>query len=115
MFDRPFHAYQVGERWQSGARTITETDLMLFSSLSGDWNPLHTDREWAEKNPFVQPHGLLGLWVVPGLILNRKLLCPVTVPMGCCLCSPLRLAFEVGRKILTHWMKIAKQIGGQVT
>ncbi|MBA2441845.1 MAG: dehydratase, partial [Rubrobacter sp.] len=28
-------------------RTITETDLVSFSMLSGDWFPLHTDAGYA--------------------------------------------------------------------
>jgi 3-hydroxybutyryl-CoA dehydratase len=43
----------VGATTASAARTITEADIVLFSGLSGDYSPLHTDEEWARANtPF---------------------------------------------------------------
>jgi len=43
----------VGTTTVSAARTITEADMVLFSGLSGDYSPLHTDEEWARANtPF---------------------------------------------------------------
>ena len=53
----------------SPARTITESDVALFAGLSGDYNPLHTDAEFARGTPFGRPiaHGLLGLSVASGL------------------------------------------------
>lgn len=41
----------------------------MFAALSGDWYPLHTDKEWAAKTPFGQriAHGLLVLSVCSGL------------------------------------------------
>jgi len=47
MFDKYFDELNIGERWESRGRTITETDLVLFSAFTGDWYPLHTDKEWA--------------------------------------------------------------------
>ncbi len=130
MFDRPFHAYQVGERWQSGTRTITETDLMLFSSLSGDWNPLHTDREWAAKSPFGQriAHGLLVLSVATGLMrLKPEIVVAFYGIDGVRFVAPtyigdtLRVTLEVRALeekskggVITCWMNIAKQSGEAV-
>lgn len=60
-----FEDYQVGEVFVSPGRTITETDIVLFSAFTGDWHPLHTDVEYAAKTPFKGriAHGLLGLVV----------------------------------------------------
>ena len=44
-----FDDIQVGETWTSGARTITETDIVLFAGLTGDYNPLHVDEEFAKR------------------------------------------------------------------
>lgn len=35
----------------------------MFSAFSGDWYPLHSDKEWAQKSPFGQriAHGMLVL------------------------------------------------------
>jgi len=73
MFDRPFGHYRVGERWISRGRTVTEADLVWFAAFSGDWYPLHTDREWARAGPFGQriAHGMLVLSVATGLMVFR--------------------------------------------
>lgn len=47
-----FDDFEVGRHWTSPARTITEADLTLFAGLSGDFNPLHTDEEFAKKTVF---------------------------------------------------------------
>lgn len=41
--------------------TITEDDIRQFGKLSGDFNPLHFDEEWARKTQFGGriAHGLL--------------------------------------------------------
>ncbi|EED99754.1 MaoC domain protein dehydratase [Burkholderia multivorans CGD1] len=53
----------------SPARTITETDVVTFSWLSGDVNPMHTDAEYSAKSALGQriAHGALGLSVSTGL------------------------------------------------
>jgi len=60
----------VGDEWESPRRTVTETDVVLFAGLSGDFNALHVDHSAAEGNPFGRPvaHGLLGLAIASGLI-----------------------------------------------
>jgi 3-hydroxybutyryl-CoA dehydratase len=59
----------VGDEWESPRRTITESDVVLFAGLSGDFNPLHVDQSSAKNNPFGRPvaHGLLGLAISTGL------------------------------------------------
>lgn len=61
--------FKAGEVMESPARTITESDVMAFAGLSGDYNPIHTDAEFAATTPFGQriAHGLLGLAVLSGL------------------------------------------------
>ncbi|MBE3588454.1 MAG: dehydratase [Thermoanaerobacteraceae bacterium] len=70
MFDKYFDELQVGDRWQSRGRTITETDLVMFAAFSGDWYPLHTDKEWAAQTIFKEriAHGMLVLSVATGLL-----------------------------------------------
>lgn len=71
MLDRYFDQINVGDTWISRGRTITETDLVLFSAFTGDWYPLHTDVEYAAKTPFGQriAHGMLVLSVGTGLLV----------------------------------------------
>jgi len=64
-----FDDLEVGDEWESPARTVTETDIVLFAGLSGDHNPLHSDYELAKTGPFGRPvaHGLLTLAIATGL------------------------------------------------
>ena len=62
----------VGDEWESPGRTITETDVVLFAGLSGDFNPLHCNHQLSEQGPFGKPiaHGLLVLAIAIGLSSN---------------------------------------------
>jgi acyl dehydratase len=64
-----FSDFQVGQRFVSGGRTITEADVVNFAGISGDYNPLHTDQSFAEKTPFGQriAHGMLAASISTGL------------------------------------------------
>jgi len=64
-----FEEFEIGDTVESASRTITETDIVLFAGLSGDYNQLHTDAEFAKTTPFGEriAHGLLGLAVASGL------------------------------------------------
>ncbi len=64
-----FEEFEIGYTAETPSRTITETDVVLFAGLSGDYNQLHTDAEFAKGTPFGEriAHGLLGLAVVSGL------------------------------------------------
>ena len=42
---------QIGEE-ASFSKTITETDVYLFAGISGDFNPLHLNEEFARLTPF---------------------------------------------------------------
>lgn len=69
MINKWFDELEVGETTRSPARTITEADVVQFAMLSGDWNPLHADVEYAAAGPFGQriAHGMLLLAVASGL------------------------------------------------
>ena len=64
-----FDDVEVGQRWSSPARTLTESDVVNFASMTGDYDPLHVDHESAAKSIYRKPiaHGLLGLSWVAGL------------------------------------------------
>jgi len=67
-----FEEFQVGQSITSQGRTVTEADVVAFAALSGDWNPMHTDAEFAARHPFGQrvAHGLLGLAIASGLAVR---------------------------------------------
>ncbi len=66
---RYFDEIAVGEEYESPGRTITETDIVIFAGLSGDYNILHTDAEFMKQSQFGEriAHGLLGLAIQAGL------------------------------------------------
>jgi len=66
---RYYEDIEVGEAYESPGRTVTETDLVLFAGLSGDYNVLHTDAEFMKTSIFGEriAHGLLGLAIQSGL------------------------------------------------
>lgn len=65
-----FDDFKVGEIALTRARTITETDIVNFAALTGDWYPLHTDVEYSKKGPFGEriAHGMLILSIANGLM-----------------------------------------------
>ena len=67
--ERFYEDLEVGEEYESPGRTITEADIVNFSSISGDWSPVHCDEEYCKRTPYKTriAHGLLGLAVVEGL------------------------------------------------
>jgi acyl dehydratase len=65
-----FDRLEVGSGFRSRGRTITEADLVSFSTLTGDFHPLHTDAEWAAESEFSGriAHGMLLLSYCVGLV-----------------------------------------------
>ena len=66
---RYFEEFQIGDALETRGRTITESDVVQFAGLSGDYNQLHTDAEYAREAMFGEriAHGLLGLSIASGL------------------------------------------------
>lgn len=44
------------------ARTVSEADIVAYAALSGDYNPVHIDRDYAANTPFREriAHGILS-------------------------------------------------------
>jgi 3-hydroxybutyryl-CoA dehydratase len=74
MNDNPmaldFDRLELGARFTSQGRTITESDLVSFSALTGDWHPQHADADWAAASPFGEriAHGMLVLSYALGML-----------------------------------------------
>lgn len=64
-----YEEFEVGQQFVSVGRTITESDLVDYASLGGDWTELHTNSEYAEEQHFGQrvAHGPLTLTIAMGL------------------------------------------------
>jgi len=65
-----FDRLEPGTGFRSRGRTITETDLVSFATLTGDFHPVHTDAEWAAESLFGGriAHGALLLSYCVGLV-----------------------------------------------
>ncbi len=64
-----FDEFEIGDRYQSQARTVTEADVVAFAGISGDFNPLHTDAEFGKSTPFGEriAHGMLLVAMATGM------------------------------------------------
>lgn len=71
-----FEDYEVGMQVTTAGRTITETDIVNFAGLSGDFVELHTNAHYASKHPFGQrvAHGMLVASIATGLATQTGML-----------------------------------------
>ncbi|RJR48902.1 MAG: dehydratase [Desulfobacteraceae bacterium] len=72
MGGRYFEEFKEGEEILTPSRTVTETDLVMFAAMSGDYNELHTSDEFMKGSRFGRRigHGLLGLALSHGLMFR---------------------------------------------
>ena len=65
---RCWEDFTVGEVLVTGRRTVEAGDVSRYAGLSGDFNPLHTDEEFAKTTPFGTrvAHGILTLAISNG-------------------------------------------------
>lgn len=58
-----YEEYEIGAHLVTRARTITESDIVQFAGLTGDYNPMHTDAEYMKTHMMGQriAHGMLTL------------------------------------------------------
>ncbi len=50
-FGKTYDQLRIGDE-ASFTKTITETDVYLFAGISGDFNPIHLNEEFAKRTPF---------------------------------------------------------------
>lgn len=71
-----FEDFFVGQKVNTVGRTVSEADIFNFAGLTGDFNEIHTNADFASKAQFGQriAHGLLGLSLATGLIMRTGFL-----------------------------------------
>ena len=112
-----FEEFEPGYEAETAARTVTEADVVLFAGLSGDYNPLHTDSEFAKGTLFKEriAHGLLGLSIASGLA-NRLGFADGTAQaftgMEWKFRGPIMLGDTIRAKIAVRKKKEMKQLNG---
>lgn len=67
--------WEIGNEYISPSRTVTETDIINFAGVSGDYNPLHMDEEYCKKTQFGTriAHGPLVYSIAAGLLFQLHL------------------------------------------
>ena len=70
-----FEQWKVGDSYTTAARTVTETDVVMFAGISGDYNPLHTNEEYCKTTQFGTrvAHGPLIYAIAAGLLFQLHL------------------------------------------
>lgn len=73
---RLYQDFAVGQRFETPGRTITEADMVAFSGLTGDYNPVHTDEVFAAATDFGGriTHGPMGIGIAFGLASRLDLI-----------------------------------------
>lgn len=67
--ERWWNSFAVGDRYGTESITVTESHVVSWAGLTGDWVPLHVDAEYAAASAFGEriAHGPLTLALALGL------------------------------------------------
>jgi acyl dehydratase len=67
--ERWWDSFSVGDRYHTESITVTESHVVTWAALTGDWVPLHVDAEYAAATEFGEriAHGPLTLALALGL------------------------------------------------
>lgn len=128
-----FEDFSVDQERLSPGRTITESDLMAFAGLTGDYSQVHTDEEFCMRTEFGTriAHGLLGLSIAQGLAwrtnytqgtgvaslgwdkwtFKRPLFIGDTVRVRWKLLSKRESKSKAGMGVITEFMELVNQKG----
>ena len=70
-----FEDFKEGMEFLTLGRTMTEADIVNFSGFTGDFNPLHTDAQYASESMFGEriAHGMCGLSMATGLLVRLNI------------------------------------------
>lgn len=72
----PYDSLEVGQK-SSFSKLVTEHDIMMFASMSGDRNPVHLDAEYAAGTMFKEriAHGMFS-----GALISAAVACEMPGP-----------------------------------
>lgn len=82
MHELTYEEIAIGDK-ASVAKTISESDVYQFAGITGDFNPIHINKEFAEKSLFKERvvHGILTSGLISAVI-GMKLPGANTVYLG---------------------------------
>jgi oxepin-CoA hydrolase/3-oxo-5,6-dehydrosuberyl-CoA semialdehyde dehydrogenase len=117
---RFYEDFNVGERFVTPSRTVTEADIVNFAGVSCDFYYLHTDEEKARRTMFGGriAHGMLVVSIVTGLWFRLGIFGDSIIALygidRLRFTAPVRPGDTI-RAVLTVTEKVEKRIGGLVT
>ena len=70
-----YEDFEVGSEHSTAGRTITETDVVNFACLTGDFNEIHTNEEYSRQTQYGRriAHGMLTLSISVGLMVRTNM------------------------------------------
>jgi len=115
VLGKTYEELELGQE-ASFSKTVTETDVVLFAGISGDFNPIHMNEEFARQTPFKKriAHGALPYSLIAP-VLGMKLpgLGTVVVEIRCRFKAPtffgdtITATATVAEKIPEkHWVRM---------
>lgn len=74
LYTRWWEDFPTGLEFETRGVTVTETHVVNWSALAGDWLPIHVDREYARGTAFGETvaHGPLTLALALGLVTQSN-------------------------------------------
>lgn len=119
--DRPvglfFEEYEVGQSMTTRGRTITESDIVQFGSLTGDFNPMHFDDAYMQDHMLGKrvAHGMLTVSYAVGQayqlgILEQTVLSFRAINMK--FSQPVYIGDTIHIELKVNEIKEAKRLGG---
>jgi 3-hydroxybutyryl-CoA dehydratase len=112
-----YEEFELGAKMVTRGRTITESDLVQFAGLTGDYNPMHTDAEYMKTHMLGQrvAHGMLSLSYSIGQayqlgILERTVLAFRELEMKFSL--PVMIGDTIHAELTVSEKTDAKRLGG---
>lgn len=74
LYERWWEDFPEGTSFETRGITVTETHIVNWSMLAGDWLPIHVDRHYSATTPFGAPiaHGPLTMALALGLVTQAN-------------------------------------------
>ncbi|PJF41438.1 MAG: dehydratase [Chloroflexi bacterium] len=112
-----YEEIEIGQKFITRGRTITESDIVQFAALTGDFNPMHTNAEYMKSHMMGQrvAHGMLTLSYAVGQLyqlgfMERTVLAFRSVEMK--FSAPVFIGDTIHVEIEITDKKEARRMGG---
>jgi 3-hydroxybutyryl-CoA dehydratase len=114
-----FEDIEIDKPLVTRGRTVTETDIVQFAALTGDYNPMHTNAEYMKNHPMGQrvAHGMLTLSYAVGQLyqlgfMERTVLAFRGIEMKFSL--PVLIGDTIHVRLTVKEKKEMKRLGGGI-